>query len=679
LKSLSILTLLLFTLGGLSAQKAVIEGVIVDKETNRPLSYGTVNVLEQEAGVSADSSGYFRIEVTAGLYNLEASFTGYRSLIKHEVQVTNAKPVWIVFTLEQQEYELEGVVVEAEAFQSTSESPLSLQRFSVNEIERLPGATLDLSKFIKAMPGVSPRVSFGYNMIIRGGASGENRFYLDGIEIPTITHFTVQGTSGGPNGLLNVRMLRNAELHSGAFPASRPNALSSVLEIQQREGRKDKFGGNFTLGATDWGVLVEGPMGQKSSYMLSVRESFSQHMFKAIGLPVLPFYADAQYKQVFRFNNKNELTLTGVAAYDKYTLNLEADATESLLYNTGYIPEGKQLMYAGGAVYKHYLDNSYYTVVLSRNYFSNQAEKFLNNSYEVEDQVLNYLSEEGETKLRVEQKFFGGKAEWSYGLNMEHDQVNSENFSLYTFPDATIDTIAYAGEFQMVRYGAYGSFSQSFVDGKVNLFAGLRLDGNTLSSQMSNPLDQLSPRLALSWSFAEQWRMNSSAGIYYQLPSYVLLGYQENGEFVNQDRLKYMRSAQVGLGVEHSTRNGYRVNLEGFYKAYDQYPFLLLDSISFANANANYVTIGNQPADASSRGQAYGVEFSIRQKLRKSYFWMLSYTFVVSQFEDVNGELAPSSWDNRHFGSIAAGKTFGKNWQIGVRWSAAGGSPYTPL
>ena len=661
------------------AQQAIVQGYVFQEESRQPLAFATVSVLETQMGTITDSMGFFALQIEPGLYNLEASFLGYHALIQHEILATTGKPIYLELRLKKQHKELTTVEVSAKAFQRTAETPLSLHSVNVNEIERMPGATLDVSKFIRTLPGVSPRTSFGYNLIVRGGASLENRFYLDGIEIPSITHFNVQGTSGGPNGLLNTRLLTGAELYSGAFPANKPNALSSVLEITQREGRKDRFGGNFTLGATDWGFVLEGPMGKKSSYMFSARESFSQHMLKAFGVPVLPFYADVNYKQKIRFNNKNELTILGLGAYDKYTLNLEAEATEALLYNTGYIPEGKQFLYTIGANYKHYLDNnSVYQFVLSRNYFYNQAEKYHNNSYETTDQTLDYLSKETENKLRLEHHFYRPKMEYAYGISLEHDLLQTDNYSFYTFPSGQLDTFQYNSQLQILRYGGFFSWSKKYLNGKLDVFAGLRFDGNTYNAEMNKPLKQFSPRLALSYQLAPQWRASMSMGIYYQLPPYLLLVFQEAEALVNKEKLSYMRSAQIVGGLEHTTTNGYRFQLEGFYKGYGHYPFLLYDSISLANANAAYVLLGNQAANSDSRGESFGLEVSIRQKFHKSWFWNLSYSYIVSRFEDTKGNLVASSWDNRHSGTIAGGKTLKGNWQIGLRWSFSGGNPYTP-
>lgn len=676
-----IVTHIIFLLSSFSlvAQQATIEGHIYHATNNEALTYATVQVLQQDKGTITDSAGYFKILVQPGLYNLAATFTGFEQVIQHEILATTAKPIKVDFYLKEQVWNLETAEVRTDAFRHTAESPVSIHTFNVNEVERMPGATLDVSKYVKTLPGVSPRTSFGYNMIVRGGASLENRFYLDGIEIPAITHFNVQGTSGGPNGLLNTRLLKGAELHSGAFPAHTPNALSSVLEVESRDGRTDRFGGNFTLGATDWGFVLEGPMGKKSSYMFSARESFSQHLLKAIGLPVIPFYADAQYKQKIRFNTKNELTLMGLGTYDKYTLNLDAEATESLLYNTGYIPEGKQGLYTVGANYKHFLDNnSVYQFVLSRNFFYNQAAKFRNNTYDPSDQSLDYVSKEIENKLRLEHRFYRPTGEVSYGISLEHNQLLTDNYSLFTFPTGVLDTFDYNNQLDLLRYGGFFSWSNTYQDGALDVYAGLRIDGNTYNAKMQNPLRQLSPRLAVSYALASDWRLSGSTGIYYQLPPYNLMTFENNGVLANQTGLDYMRSIQGVIGIEHIAKKGYQMRVEGFYKHYSQYPFLSNENISLGNANASYILIGNQPASSDSRGRSYGIELKINRKLNNTWFWSVNYAYIVSQFENTKGELVSSAWDNRHAGNIVIGKTFRNNWQIGLRWAYAGGSPYTP-
>ena len=157
---------------------------------------------------------------------------------------------------------------------------------SATEIERLPGANRDVSKVIAALPGVAARATFRNDIIIRGGSPGENKFYLDGIEVPNINHFATQGSSGGPVGLLNVNFIREVEFYSGAFPANRANGLSSVLSFKQKDGNKDALITNFALGSSDAALTFDGPIGDKGDFIFSVRRSYLQFLFAALKLPM---------------------------------------------------------------------------------------------------------------------------------------------------------------------------------------------------------------------------------------------------------------------------------------------------------------------------------------------------------------------------------------------------------
>ncbi len=663
---------------------ARVYGEVVDFVNHHPLPYATVKVQGSSYGAVCDSLGQFEISLPPGLYNIEASYVGYQALVKHEVNTSVAKPVSLLFELKEDRYALQTVEVLAEAYSQTSAAPLALQNISLHELQNRPGAVLDISRFAKTLPGFSPKVSFGYNLIVRGGAAFENGFYLDGIKLPAITHFTVQGTSGGPNGLINVLCLRKARLQTSAFSAERGESLSSVMELSSRKGRQDRFGGSLLLGATDWGFMLEGPMGKKSSYLFSARESFSQHAFKAIGIPVLPTYSDAQYHQHFQLNSENEIKVTALAAYDKYVLNLTADSSDALLYNTGYIPEGRQFLYAAGLVYTHYLQKSTYSFTLSRNHFFNFAEKYRNNTYLEEDLLRRYRSAETENRLELNYKSYPQNKEWSFGLLLNYRQVGMSDFAIHARSAAGPDTTDFDSQLQWLHYAFFASYAQQW-DKRWKVYAGMRLEGNTYSDLTSNPIKQFSPRVSLAYSFGRAWQLSWHAGIYYQMPPAVLLAFRQTksessdpGPLINRDKLRYIQSRHAGMSIEHTSSRGYQLRLEGFYKQYLNYPLLLQDGISLANAQADYVVVGDQAADASSKGRAYGLEFQVRQKLHKSLFWNINFSWVVSQFTNADGRYVSSSWDNRYFGNLILGKRFGKNWQVGLHWVFSGGNPYTP-
>ena len=151
---------------------------------------------------------------------------------------------------------------------------------------------------------------------MRGGSPSENRFFLDGIEIPNINHFATQGATGGPVSILNADFIREVQFYTGAFPADKGGALSSVLDIRLRDGNAE--GNNFkaTLGASEVSLSASGHVGRRTTYLFSVRQSYLQLLFKMIGLPFLPNFIDGQFKVKTRFSEHDELTVLGLAGID---------------------------------------------------------------------------------------------------------------------------------------------------------------------------------------------------------------------------------------------------------------------------------------------------------------------------------------------------------------------------
>ena len=201
---------------------------------------------------------------------------------------------------------------------------------------------------------------------------------------------------------------------------------------------------------------------------------------------------------------------------------------------------------------------------------------------------------------------------------------------------------------------------------------------------MSNPFQQFSPRLSAAFAVSDQLILNFNTGRYYQLPAYTLLGYQEDGVFVNRENgIKYLTNDQLVAGIEFNTAAASKITVEGFYKYYRDYPFLLRDSITLANLGADFGVIGNEPAVPQSDGRAYGLEFLFQQRLYKGFYGIASYTLGWTEFEDKNGEFVPSSWDSRHIVNLTIGKKFNegilKDVELGVSYRYQAGLPRTPF
>lgn len=665
----------------LFSQDGIVRGRITNLISNEPLPFVTVLISGTTTGTQSDIDGNYILEnLDPGLYNLEFTFVGFKKKTVFEIQVSNAKPVFLDVQLEEDVQVLEDVIIKAAPNDKTEESPLSLRTIGVNEIQRNPGGNRDISRVIQSLPGVTYTPSFRNDIIIRGGAPNENRFYLDGIEVPNINHFATQGSSGGPVGLINVDFIKQVEFYAGAFPANYGNALSSVLEFEQRNGRTDKWGGTFTVGSSDIGLTMEGPTRENSSILFSARRSYLQFLFKAIGLPFLPTYNDFQLKEKIRLNDKNEINIIGLGAIDEFALNLENDSTAFQKYILGNLPVQSQWNYTTGIVYKHYREKSFATLVASRNMLNNRAFKYLNNDESNEANLIyDYTSREAENKFRYEETMQLKQMRLRAGVNYEYAKYTNETYQLIPV-ESDIVTINYNSLLDLHKWGFFGNISRIFLAGDLALSIGLRADANNYSDEMRNLFNQLSPRFSLSYQFLPKWSFNANTGIYYQLPAYTVLGYRDSsGNLINkQNAVTYIECDHFVAGFEYRPSNSLKFSLEGFYKIYSNYPFSLRDSVSLANLGADFGVIGDEPVTSTSKGRSYGLELFAQQKLNKNFYGILAITYVISEFKDANENYAPSSWDNKTIISLTAGKKFKHDWEAGAKFRFSGGLPYTP-
>ena len=164
------------------AQSGEIRGLVKNKLTNEPIAFANVVIQGTTTGSTTDLEGKYSIKnLKPGFYNMQISYLGFKTQTVFEIQVVNSRPAIVNVELEEDARKLEAVEVTASAFTRQEESPVSLRTIGVAEIQRNPGGGRDISKAIQSLPGVSSGASFRNDIIIRGGAPNENRFYLDGV------------------------------------------------------------------------------------------------------------------------------------------------------------------------------------------------------------------------------------------------------------------------------------------------------------------------------------------------------------------------------------------------------------------------------------------------------------------------------------------------------------------
>lgn len=655
-----------------------IKGVVIDKSTRQPLEFVNVLVVGLGIGASTDANGNFLItQVPPGIYRLQASFLGYKTELTPEYRVNHVTP-YVQIELEEENASLNEVVVTASPFQKVPESPVSLRVIGLQEIEKAPGANRDISKVVQNYPGVafSP-IGYRNDLIVRGGGPSENRFYLDGVEIPNINHFSTQGASGGPVGLIDADLIRSVKFYSGAFPADKGNALSSVLDFSLRDGDMERNSLKATLGASEVSLSSNGHIGNKTSYLVSVRQSYLQALFKILGLPFLPAYTDASFKIKTRFDSHNELTLLGLGGIDRMKLNLGIEG-EDAEYMLSYLPEINQETYTVGGMYRHYSQRHVQSIVLSQSYLNNRNVKYRDNDESSEENLtLRLGSIEQETKLRMENTSSWNVWKVKAGFDLNYSHYKSNEYRK-VFANA-LREYDYHTDLSLWRWGMFASVDYAAPDKSFTASMGVRTDGNNYSDKMKELWRQLSPRLSVSYRLIEGLTLSGHVGLYYQLPSYTALGFKgEGGEYVNR-HLDYISVSQESLGLSWTPNENMELSVEGFYKLYGHMPFSLSDQIPLSCKGNDYGTIGNEALSSEAKGRSYGVELMFKWLLTQKLNLSSSLTIFKSEFKDgEQGSYVPSAWDNRFILNMSGTYNFPKHWSLGAKVSCIGGSPYTP-
>ncbi|MBN2893478.1 MAG: TonB-dependent receptor [Bacteroidales bacterium] len=671
------ITAIFFSLN-IFAQSGQVKGKIIDASNNEPIGFANVIVEGTQIYSTSDLDGNFIITgLNPGYIKLRVAFMGYKPVLSEDVLISNSKVPYIEIKMTPSDYQVDKVVVSVDPFEKPEEAPISMQKIGIKEIESNPGSNRDISKVIQSFPGIGSTPAFRNDVIVRGGGPSESRFYLDGVEIPVLNHFATQGASGGPVGIINADFIESVNYYSGSFPADRGNALSGIFEFKQKDGNKDKLSLQATLGASETALTLDGPLGEKTSYILSVRRSYLQFLFSAIGLPFLPTFNDYQFKLKTNFNARNTLTIISLGALDKMVLNTGIENPDpSQEYILAQLPVNNQWSYAFGAVYRNFFGSGSNTFVFSRNMLDNTFFKYPEND-ESKNRIFDYNSSEAETKLRYELDLRKNGFKINAGINGEYAKYFNSTYQLLFINNQEFD-LNYNSKLEFMKYGAFAQVSRNILNQKLLVSLGVRTDANTFSKEMGNPLNQISPRLALSYTINEDLSINAGAGRYFQLPAYTTLGYRDVDNNLVNTAAKYIGNNQANLGVQAKFNKKILISVEGFYKDYFDYPIDTLTGSSIANSGAGYSSIsGASPIFSNGTGRAVGFEILNRIKL-KSFNLIASYTFVRSEFTNLDGDLIPSSWDSKHLLTITGSKEFKKNWRAGFKWRFVGGLPYTP-
>ena len=653
-------------LTGQSDSTGVVKGRILDADSQLPLVGANVTLKSTGIGSVSDEEGYFDIDqVPMGYYTVTISYIGYKTQNKADIWVRPNGYEFLNIKLESFVIQIDDVIVEESYFERSMVKEYQVVSFNRDELRRYPGTGQEISRIINTLPSVASVGENRQDMMVRGGGPTENGFIIDNIPIPSVSHFQqADGRSNGPVGLINSDMVENLDFFSNGFSSKYGNKLSSIGDITYRSGNRDNFQGEGFIGVGGLGFLMEGPIGNRTTYIASYRMSYLDLIADAINASGgMPTYGDFQAKIEFKpniYNTFSFLIVNGGSEYDR-------DSEGAIEVGESEYGKLKNNQNTIGLNYKHIWSNRAYTNTSISNSTKESDANFLNiNSGET---VFNIVENSNVINIRQVNHFkLGAASKMEFGFDAE---VNDTDYNYYRkLPESS----PFISEIQFDRLISTKNYS-AFITLKKNLFsrlifsAGMRLDQNDYEK-----INLLSPRINLDYELIRgKTNLIINAGLYHQNPPAIYIANNAS------KKLKSVKAYQHSISLEHMLTPSTKLSLSAYQKEYSDSPILpgatlhsdptfLFDELRMYNG---IVSSGTALSD--------GLEILIQKKKAENFYGLVGGSIFNSTFTDYDGIKRNRNHNYRYIFNVVGGYRPNTDWEISIRWSYFGGRPQTPI
>ena len=671
------------------SQKATLSGTIIEEGSGETMLNVNVIITELKTGTITNEYGYYSITLPTGTYKIQYTSIGYATI---EREVTLEDNVKLNISLKEQGEELDAIILTNDVEKLSTKSPqMSVNALSIETIKKIPvvlGET-DLIKSLTLLPGVSNAGEGASGFNVRGGAADQNLVLLDEATLYGSDHLF------GFFSVFNPDAIKDLKLYKGGIPARYGGRVSSVLDIYQRDGNKNKLSGTGGIGIVASRLLFEGPIiKEKASFLIGGRSSYAHLFLPLFDVDNIAYFYDLNAKVSFNLDDNNRLYMSSYFGRDVFNVN-------NLFSNT----------------FGNSFVNLRWNHLFNDKWFSNASIIYSDYNYGLELDFVEFTFDSGISNLNAKYDlthFVNDKVKMRYGINTIYYEFDPGKIKP-TGPTSGIN------ERQLVKKyawenGVYADGEFTLSD-KININAGLRISSfnrlgqeslniyennealsyneeleiyesedaiDTFSSSRSETLKSfvnLEPRFSIAYSIDDDTSIKAS---YQRINQYIHLIsntnaptpfdlYAPSGTFI-----KPQKGDQIAAGFFKNIGD-YSIETEVFYKTVKN----RLDYIDGADLIANDAV---EKILLEGEARAYGLEFLFRKNEGKLQGWV-AYTLSKSEQRTPgrtavepginNGEWYNAAWDKTHDLTITANYDLNKKWDLGANFTLQTGQPVT--
>jgi hypothetical protein len=698
-----IFVLLLFVPAVFYAQeKFTLSGFVSDKNNGENIIGVNIFCKELKQGVVSNTYGFYSLTLPAGNYEISFSYIGYKTQV-HNLNLDKDIQKNIAFDITSFSVGEVQVRAKANIVEKTETSVIDIPIEQIKTIPALLGE-VDIIKAIQLLPGVqSSEGTSGF--YVRGGGPDQNLILLDGVPVYNASHL------GGIFSVFNADAIKSVRLTKGGFPARFGGRLSSVLQIDMKEGNSKEFKGDATIGLISSKFTFEGPIiKDKTSFIISARRTY----IDLIVAPFLPsttdltlYFYDLNAKINHKISKKDRIYLSAYSGKDKLGVDFSESFVDQLTN------EQSSLNFELG--YGNITSNLRWNHLFSDKLFSNTTLTYSRYSFNTDFGVNSTYTTDNETEIwdinfgylsGIED--FGGRIDFDFIPNPNHEIKFGTSYTNHNFfpgettlsIDETLPTSIIITDSSIITTNQNFSldttlnFSGNTVADELYFYVednfkitnrlkaniGIHLgyyNTNRSSSIFKNNIS-FQPRASVRYLLNDKWSIKGSYAEMTQnihLLSNSSIGFPSDIWVPATDTVPSQTSKQWAGNISTELGNGeFELSLEGYYKTMNN-----LITYKSGYSNLSSTESWENSVETGGIGESYGAELFLQKKKGKTTGW-IGYTlsWTNRKFDNINfGEWYPYKFDRRHDFSLVVSHRFNEKWDAGLTWVYGTGNAIT--
>jgi hypothetical protein len=661
-------------------ETAILDGYVKDSKTGEPIVGASIYIEKLKTGTVSDQYGYYSILLPKGQHTINIQCVGIKDTRRQLKLYSDGR---IDIDLVGQVTTLKNVTISAQKTSNIKNAQMGVQKIDIKTIKQVPVVfgEADLLKVVLTLPGVKSVGEASTGLNVRGGAADQNLILFNDATIYNPGHFF------GLFSAFNPEVVKEVELYKSSIPAKYGGRLSSVIDINSREGNKKKIAGSAGIGLLTSRFNLEGPLiKDKTSFILGVRTTYATWL-----LNVLPdqyknsraSFNDVNLNITHEFDKKNTLYLTGYMSNDRFNLNSDT------FYSYGNRNVSLKLKH----IFNNKL-NALFTTGFDRYQYNISSDHNPVNAYKLGFDI-------NQTYLKAHFNYYASlKHKIEFGLNSIFYKLHPgmylpEGEKSLVLPDTVameqgLETALYLSDrysitpaltldggirFSIFNYlgpqniRVYGAGIPRTID---NLVASESYSKGNFIKTYAGPEYRLSARYAFSDSFSLKAGYNTQRQYIHSISNITSMAPTDIWK-LSDPNIRPQFGEQLSLGLYKNLKaNTIETSLEVYYKKIHDY----LDYKSGAQLILNHHL---ETEVINTKGKAYGVEVMIKKLTGKLNGW-ISYTWsrtLLKMDDPIAGELInqgnfyPANYDKPH------DITFIGNYRVSHRFSISLNATYS--